>query len=421
MGAGAYSPGGRGGDVVHVTNLDDGGEGSLRWALSDDSNRDNDRTIVFDVSGVIQLDSDLQFSGSGGVTVAGQSAPQGNITVTGGKIRFLGVDNVVVRYIKGRSTTNVEGFIQSNDGNNVIFDHLSASHVEAAEVAIGMTSNAEETADKTIQYCLVFDSGLGTILGDTTPPNDTHNETISVINNAFINVGHRIPGKIGGPSRVDVINNFGHNWFARLIRIDDWSYTLNHVGNYYSKGARSIQLAHAASFRSRGTGRIYDGDNYLDPAAEVLPWTDFERPREDPVPASSFVDEPFAYNNPETLNILPSDQLQTRVLPFVGAYKYIDDGGNVVEERDSIDASAIDRGVIESQSDGSPEVTYTIQLSEIPSANNRRPAGFYQSNPHIPEAWLVRRGIAGTATIHNEVQSSGYTLLEEYLNQVDEL
>ena len=420
MGAGAYSTGGRGGEVIHVANLNDSGEGSLRWALTDSSHSDNDRTIVFDVSGIIQLSSNIVIGGSGGITVAGQSAPQGNITITGGKIRFFGVDNLIVRYLKGRSTTNVEGFLQSNDGNDIIFDHISASHVEGAEVAIGMTSNGELTLGKTIQHCLVYDSGLGTILSDTTPPDDTHNETISILNNAFINVGHRVPGKIGGPVRIDVVNNFGHNWFARLIRIDDWSYTLNHVGNYYSKGGRSVQMAHAAYFRGRGTGRIFDNDNYLDPAADVFEWTDFDRPREDPVPASSFVDVAFAYNNPETLNIVSRDSLKTTVLPFVGAYKYIDDDGNVVEERDAIDTAAIDKGVTEFQGDGSEQVTYTITLDEIPTANNSRPADFYQSNPHIPEAWLVRRGVAGDATIHNQVQPSGYTLLEEYLNQVDD-
>ena len=419
MGAGAYSPGGRGGEVIHVTNLDDSGEGSLRWALADESNRDNDRTIVFDVSGLIELESDLHVSGSGGVTLAGQSAPQGNITITGGKLRFLGVDDVIVRYIKGRSTVHTDGFINSNDGNNIIFDHLSASHVEAGEVAIGITSNAEETLDKTIQNCLIYSSGLGTILSDTTPPNDTHHETISIINNAFINVGHRIPGKIGGAVRIDILNNFAHNWKARLIRIDDWSYTMNHVGNYYSRGGRGTILAHAAYFRERGTGRIYQNDNYLDLDADTHEWTDFAEPREEPLPMSSFVDEPFPYNNAETLDILSNDELETHVLPFVGAYKHIDDSGLVAEERDAIDTEAIEIGANEVPQT-SEDVTYSIELSEIPAASNTRPADFYQSNPHIPESWLVAHGFAGNETIHNEVQASGYTLLEEYLNQVDE-
>ena len=52
-GFGRYAYGGRGGQVVHVTSLeDDGTEGTLRWALETVT---GPRTVVFDVSGVINL------------------------------------------------------------------------------------------------------------------------------------------------------------------------------------------------------------------------------------------------------------------------------------------------------------------------------------------------------------------------------
>lgn len=62
---------------------------------------------------------------------------------------------------------------------------------------------------------------------------------------------------------------------------------------------------------------------------------------------------------------VPADSLTTAVLPLVGAYKYIDNNGNVVEERDAIDTVAIDKGTTEFQGDGSSQVTYTIELSDI--------------------------------------------------------
>lgn len=429
MGAGAYSTGGRGGEVVHVTNLNDSGEGSLRWALTDVSNRGNSRTIVFDVSGVIQLTSDIYMSNNGnpgnyahGITIAGQTAPEGNITITGGKIFLVGIDDVVIRYVKFRSTANVSGCLQSQGGDNIIFDHLTGSHVEAAEVTFSMVSNnADEeglTTGKTIQNCLIHDSGLGLILGDTSPPNDTHNEEHTIINNVFVNVGHRVPGKIGGAVRMDIINNVAHNWFARLIRLDDWSYTLNHVGNYYSKGGRNNERSNLAYYGTRN-GKIYDSDNYIDPTANYPDWTDFDQPRIDQLPASSFVDTPFSFNNESTLNIRPSVNLKTEVVPFVGAYKYIDNNGTVVEDRDVLDTSAINKAITEFDGDTSQDITYSITLAEIPTSNNTRPTDFYQSNPHIPEAYLISRGITGNPTIHNQLQPSGYTLLEEYINQVD--
>ena len=94
-GHGRYVTGGRGGKVIHVTNLNDSGTGSLRAAV----NGSDKKIVVFDVGGVIALSSDLNIGAN--TTILGQTAPEPGITLRYYTVNPHG-NNIVIRFIRCR-------------------------------------------------------------------------------------------------------------------------------------------------------------------------------------------------------------------------------------------------------------------------------------------------------------------------------
>ena len=124
-GHGRYVTGGRGGDIIHVTNLNDSGEGSFRNAVSGSKKK----IIVFDVAGVIPLESDLTIGAN--TTIAGQTAPTPGITLRYHTLR-LGGNNIIMRFIRcrrGQEKDNSENgdAIWDRHRTGIIIDHCSFS------------------------------------------------------------------------------------------------------------------------------------------------------------------------------------------------------------------------------------------------------------------------------------------------------
>lgn len=148
-GHGRFTTGGRGGKVIHVTNLTDDAsnpaEGSLRWALK----QSGTKTIIFDVSGYIDLKADLSISKN--TTIAGQTAPEGGITLRYYTLHLSG-DNIIVRFIRSRRSQVKD----VNDGadaiwerhrKNLLLDHCSFSW------SIDEIASFYDNRDFTMQWC----------------------------------------------------------------------------------------------------------------------------------------------------------------------------------------------------------------------------------------------------------------------------
>ena len=127
-GFGRFARGGRGGDVYHVVNLNDSGPGSLRDAVA---GAKGPRTIVFDVSGTIELKDKLRVARSR-LTIAGQTAPGDGIALKDQNFQIDNASDVVVRYLRFRlgdknKPVGGDDTITMEHVHDVMLDHLSAS------------------------------------------------------------------------------------------------------------------------------------------------------------------------------------------------------------------------------------------------------------------------------------------------------
>jgi pectate lyase len=147
-GFGARTPGGRGGRVIVVRNLNDSGPGSFREAAT----ASGPRVVVFRVSGLITLASPIEIR-EPYVTVAGQSAPGDGICFRGSQVSVLTHD-VVVRFLRFRpgdiSSGEVDNLDVMGDSHDVIIDHCSATW--SIDEALSASGGVK---DVTIQWSLI--------------------------------------------------------------------------------------------------------------------------------------------------------------------------------------------------------------------------------------------------------------------------
>ena len=253
-GGGMYTTGGRGGRVIHVTNLNDSGAGSLRAAVGESGAR----TVVFDVAGIIELRSDLKIS-KGDLTIAGQTAPGDGICLKNYTVNIQ-ASNVIIRFLRfrlGDEAPWTEADIKAGkaDGedciwgrylDNVILDHCSMSW------SVDECASFYANENFTMQWCLIAESmkdcklhtkgshGYGGIWGGKNASfhhnilahNDSRNARID---HPHIYQDHKDPARRGN---VDLRNNVIYDWGDNSTYGGEGGW-FNVVNNYYKKGPSS--------------------------------------------------------------------------------------------------------------------------------------------------------------------------------------
>lgn len=408
-GFGKYTKGGRGGKVMIVSNLQDKGPGSLREAIE----LAEPRTIVFSVSGNIELESPLEIK-YGNLTIAGQSAPGQGICLRNYPLEIKG-NNIIIRYIRSRLgdlEEQQEDAISALKNKDIIVDHCSFSW------ATDEVASFYDNENFTLQWSIISESlnksvhekgehGYGAIWGG---------KGASFHHNLLAHHKSRLPRFNGARTYkedqpelevVDFRNNVIYNWKANSAYAGEEG-RYNMVNNYYKPGP-----ATSKSKRSRIVepwepyGAFYLRGNYMhgDPAV------------------SEDNSKGVAGKNPEVALVQqPVEVMDIPEQSAAAAYEQVLAHAGASLQRDAVDQRLVREvrngsaafgansdGIIDSQEDveGWPELKSTRAAAD-------------KDKDGMPDSWEEAQGLnpddPKDATAYGE--DSHYTNLERYLNNL---
>ena len=404
-GYGAYAVGGRGGTIYHVTNLNDSGAGSLRTGIGTAN-----RTIVFDVSGTIDLLTDLKIS-KPFITIAGQTAPGDGITLKRRLTSVQDTHDVIVRFIRSRAgdigcTNFQDDSFHCVNVTNVIIDHVSSSW------SVDECLSATWSTNITVQWCVISESmknschvkgahGYGSLLR-------YGNGGVTYHHNLYADHDSRNP-RPGDNIHLDFVNNLIYNWGGTCgYNAEDtadnlltgFTNVLNYSSNFFLAGPSTsghLTVAFDSGVTNSTQCQIFQSGNYIDGNKDTN------------------------YNGSDTgwaMFATPYTQLGTRFLaPQVttdspeGAYERVLAFAGASAARDAVDHRVVTQvrthngAIINSQNDvgGWP----TLNSTALPVDSD---------NDAIPDYWELALGLNPNSTNHNHLNPDGYTDLENYLN-----
>jgi hypothetical protein len=419
-GYGRYVTGGRGGDVYIVTNLKDSvtkpPEGSLRWAL----NKQGPKTIVFAVSGTIELKRRLNIS-KGDVTIAGQTAPGDGICL-GGETVSIESDNVIIRHIRFRCGNEVPGeeptdAISCIRQKDIIVDHCSMSW------SVDEAASFYDVENFTLQWCIISES-----LYDAGHPKGEHGyggiwggKGASFHHNLLASHTSRLPRFCGAryhpdtreTELVDFRNNIIFNWGFNSSYGGEMGQQ-NMINNYYKAGPatkRDVLLRIVEPWDT--VGRWYVSGNRVAGSRKISSdnWAGGVQGDYAGHPMIR-ADEPFPVAPVKTTS---ARRAFRAVLKNAGA---------TLPRRDAIDERIISEtrsghcaygdsygpgtGIIDSQN--SVGGWSVLKTHDVRTDTDR---------DGMPDDWELQRGLnPSDPADRNAIAKSGYTMLEEYINSI---
>jgi len=400
-GYGAYTPGGRGGKVLFVTNLNDSGPGSLRAALE----AKGPRTILFRVGGIIETKG-LEVR-EPYLTIAGQTAPGDGICIkktdhsSGDAFTLSGTHDVIIRFLRVRAGNNTAeqtsaqspnraDSFRAYDSDNFIVDHCSCSWGNPE------TLSASGSVDRyTVQWCIISEGNnrqkhaFATILGG---------DRSTWHHNLFAHMFSRVPRWGDITVQCDFRNNVIYDW-GHTCGYGDLR-TLNYVNNYLCPGPSTTQRPRYFIIDPKVAlpAALYLNGNIMADVPEVC------RDNWNGVKADRVLQAQAPFPAPP-VQTQPAEAALALVLDQAGATR---------PRRDPVDARVISDArlgtgrIINDEHEVGGWPAYASGHSPIDSANDG-----------IPDDWKKAHGLSlNDPNPANALNAEGYTPLEVYLNSL---
>ncbi len=445
-GGGRYSFGGRGGKVYVVTNLNDDGPGSLRWACE----QGGARIIVFNVAGIIRLQTPLIIRAPY-ITIAGQTAPGDGVCIAGESV-WINTHDVIIRYMRFRRGETWVGrrddAIGGNPIGNIIIDHVSATwgldenmsmYRHMYNDSTGKIEDKFGTVNITIQNSIfgealdTWNHAFGSTLGG---------ENCTFMRNLWANNAGRNPS-VGWNGVFNFANNVVYNWVHRSIDGGDYRAQFNIINNYFKPGPatpKNTPVGHRilkpesgrSKLKEKYYGRSYVNGNIMEGYPEIIKdnWNGGVQVEEER-DAGKYKDF-MKVNKPlpmAPVTILSAEEARKYVLANAGA---------TLPKRDAVDAR-----IVKEATTGKVETNPNVKLPETQFKHRRLPIDSYKigiitdpaqvggypeykgtpyvdsDNDGMPDAYELKVGLnPKDAADAAKIAKNGYSNIENYLNSV---